>query len=232
MYEQIRRLEIAMIRRRTWTGGQHRSVLEHPDLREPARRLVWLGFDDRAEQGVSFRIADDGRPTDSAGRLVDIDAPHIAVAHPLQLAAELPCWLAEFSDRALCQPFPQLSREVHVLTERERASTSLDRFANHMVPTASLLRLREFGWRLGGSVDGVHDHLFRPVGGGLQVLLQLDDGIAAGEPIEEGEHVIEAVELGSAPPSPWWRRCGDTAFGVLDPIDASEVLRELATVFD
>ncbi|WP_431957246.1 DUF4132 domain-containing protein [Nocardia lijiangensis] len=233
MCEQIRLLEIAMIQQRTWTGGQHRtSVLDHPFLRHPARRLVWLGFDERANPEVSFRIAVDGTATDRDGRTIGVDSARIAVAHPLQLAGELSHWVSHFTDHALRQPFPQLAREVHALTERERMATSLERFAHRMVPTSALLRLEGFGWRRGAPVDGVHDHLYRQVDGDLQVLLHLDDGIAVEDSEPEGEQVIEAVELSSRPASPWWRRCGDTAFGALNPITASEVLRELAAVFE
>ncbi len=222
-----------MIQQRTWTGGQHRtSVLDHPFLRHPARRLVWLGFDERANPEVSFRIAVDGTATDRDGRTIGVDSARIAVAHPLQLAGELSHWVSHFTDHALRQPFPQLAREVHALTERERMATSLERFAHRMVPTSALLRLEGFGWRRGAPVDGVHDHLYRQVDGDLQVLLHLDDGIAVEDSEPEGEQVIEAVELSSRPASPWWRRCGDTAFGALNPITASEVLRELAAVFE
>ncbi len=222
-----------MIQQRTWTGGQHRtSVLDHPFLRHPARRLVWLGFDERANPEVSFRIAVDGTATDRDGRTIGVDSARIAVAHPLQLAGELPYWVSHFTDHELRQPFPQLAREVHALTERERMATSLERFAHRMVPTSALLRLEGFGWRRGAPVDGVHDHLYRQVDGDLQVLLHLDDGIAVEDSEPEGEQVIEAVELSSRPASPWWRRCGDTAFGALNPITASEVLRELAAVFE
>ncbi len=96
-----------------------------------------------------------------------------------------------------------------------------------MVPTAALARLGQAGWRLARPVDGLHDHLYRPVGADLRVLLQLDDGLAADDPWADDERVVEAVELSSAPPAPWWSRCGDTVFGVLDPLTASEVLREL-----
>ncbi|MEU2255114.1 DUF4132 domain-containing protein [Nocardia xishanensis] len=233
MCEQIRLLEAAMIQQRTWTGGQHRvAVLDHPFLRHPARRLVWLGFDERANPEVSFRVAADGTATDRDGRTIGVDSARIAVAHPLQLAGELPHWVSHFTNHELRQPFPQLAREVHALTERERTATSLERFAHRMVPTSALLRLEGFGWRRGAPIDGVHDHLYRPVDGDLQVLLHLDDGIAVEESEPEGERVIEAVELSSRPASPWWRRCGDTAFGALNPITASEVLRELATVFE
>jgi len=101
-----------------------------------------------------------------------------------------------------------------------------------MVPTPALARLREAGWQLARPVDGVHDHLYRPVGAELRVLLQLDDGLAADDPWAENERVVEAVELSADPPAPWWSRCADTAFGVLDPLTASEVLRELIDALD
>lgn len=127
-------------------------------------------------------------------------------------------------------PVPPLSRPVFRLTDAERKSTSLARFARRMVPTPALARLHRAGWQLARPIDGVHDHLYRPVGVDLQVLLQLDDGLATEEPWADGERVVEAVELSAAPPAPWWSRCADTAFGVLDPLTASEVLRELTDV--
>lgn len=124
-------------------------------------------------------------------------------------------------------PVPPLARPVFRLTDPERRATSLARFARRMVPVPALARLRQVGWQLARPVDGLHDHLYRPVGKDLRVLLQLDDGLPTDAPWAEDERVVEAVELSSAPPAPWWSRCGDTPFGVLDPLTASEVLREL-----
>src|SRR5690606_37439858 len=117
-----------------------------------------------------------------------------------------------------CASLPQ--RPVFRLTDAERGATSLARFARRMVPTPALARLRRAGWRLARPVDGVHDHLYRPVGADLRVLLQLDDGLPADDPWAEAERVVEAVELSAAPRTPWWSRCGDIAFGVLDPLTA------------
>ncbi len=116
---------------------------------------------------------------------------------------------------------------VFRLTEAERRATSLARFARRMVPVHALARLCGSGWQLAQPLDGTHDHLFRPVGGDLRVLVHLDDGLPADDPWAPGERVVEAVELSAAPRAPWWTRCGDTPFGVLGPLTAGEVLREL-----
>ncbi|MBF6266126.1 DUF4132 domain-containing protein [Nocardia farcinica] len=233
MNEDVRRLEIAMIERRTWSDREHRSVCRTDSrLCDPSRRLVWLGYDEESTPRVSFRLDAGGAPVDSAGRRIGLDVARVAVAHPLHLAHELPRWAARFAEERVRQPFPQLAREVHRLTERERRSTALERFAHRMVPAHALSRLLRSGWRLGRPVDGVHDHLYRPVGGDLWVLLHLDDGLDADDPWTGSERVVEAVELSGQPAAPWWSRCGDTAFGVLDPVTASEVVRELTHALD
>ncbi|WP_405183106.1 DUF4132 domain-containing protein [Nocardia sp. NBC_01377] len=227
--QQARRLEAAMVRGRTWYAAEHRTAfLEHPLLRHIARQLVWVVLDDDAHPANSFHLAADGTLRDHADRPLDLRTEKVVIAHPLHLGERLPYWAARFADDRIRQPFPQLDRTVHRLSAEEAAATSLARFADRMVATSALLRLEDSGWRRSPPADGgVQDYLFRPVGADLQVLIVLDDGIDAGDPLSIPEQGIASVELAAGPPRHWWHRCGDTRFEVLDPITASEILRDL-----
>ncbi|MET7771008.1 DUF4132 domain-containing protein [Nocardia sp. NPDC005366] len=227
--QQARRLEAAMVRRRTWRIAEHRAVfLDHPLLRHLARQLVWVVLDDNGHAVNAFHIAADGELRDSDDRRLDLDSESVAIAHPLHLREHLPYWVGRFADDRIRQPFPQLDRTLHHLTAEESAATSLARFADRMVATSALLRLEDSGWRRSAPADGgLQDYLFRPVGADLQVLIVLDDGIDARDPLLVPEQVLASVELAAGPPRHWWQRCGDTKFAALDPITASEVLRDL-----
>ncbi|WP_054813146.1 DUF4132 domain-containing protein [Nocardia arizonensis] len=226
---QAARLEAAMVSVRTWTAGEYRDVvLGHPVLRHLARQLVWVALDESGAVRHSFRVTADGDLRDDRDRGSAPDAEYVAVAHPLHLGDALPYWRERFAEDRVRQPFAQLDRTVHRLTEREAAATSLARFADRMVATSALLRLENSGWFRGAPADGgIQDHLYRPVGADLQVLIVLDDGIDVSDPLLIPEQVLASVELTAGPPRHWMQRCGDTRFARLDPITASEILRDL-----
>ncbi|SUD47873.1 Uncharacterised protein [Nocardia otitidiscaviarum] len=209
--EHIRHLEGAMVDGRRWRVGAHRkTIVEQPGRGEPARRLVWAIVDADDAVTESFRIERDGGYVDPDGRvLAPADDTLVRIAHPLELADGLDRWRAVFADRGLSQPFAQLDREVYTLTPAEAASNRLARFDNRRVRTGRVFGLQQYGWVLADR------RAFRRVDARHQVTLTLDHGIRGGFHDDPDELRIFGVEVSGG------------VFGALEPVAASELLRQL-----
>lgn len=140
------------------------------------------------------------------------------MAHPLHLGVSLTAWSEVFDDHSIVQPFPQLGREVFEPAPAERGG-NLVRFAGRTVPTVRLLGLERRGWERERPQDGGwqgHLHLTLPCGTTASV--EMDPGIIVGDVTFAAEQKIESVGI-SPPPS-----------GVLDPLMASEIIRDVEAV--
>ncbi|GAA2399418.1 hypothetical protein GCM10010191_03020 [Actinomadura vinacea] len=222
--DQVQRLESAMVARRRWTAAEFQTLLvEHPLVWHLARRLVWLAGDD------AFRIAEDRTLADIDDDVLTLpESVSVGIAHPLDLGGELTAWTRVFADYEIVQPFPQLGREVHVLTERERASARLERFEGITVPVHSVLGLARRGWERGAPQDaGIERWISKPVPGGLHVVIGLDMGIHAGLASDSEDQTFDHVWI-TARPTDFRYDDRPRTFGELDPITASEVLSDLA----
>jgi hypothetical protein len=81
--------------------------LKHPLLKNLARGLVWQ------EEGVCFRIAEDGSLSDEKDALKMAPTQAVSLVHPLSMSPDtLNHWRRLFEDYRILQPFPQLSREL------------------------------------------------------------------------------------------------------------------------
>lgn len=211
----IRRLERAMTTGRQWTPDEFRQVfLDHPLVRHIARRLVWTTGD------LEFRVAEDltlaGRDDD----LVELgpDA-RIAVAHPVAMGD----WAGVFADYAIMQPFRQIGREVFTLAPAEESATNLTRFAGRTAPAVRLVGLERRGWTREAPGDGgVARTITFAAAPGLEVVMELDPGIYAGDPAMCPEQTLSAVTVR--------RPAATVTFGELSPAAASEMLRDLTEV--
>ncbi|MFF2551460.1 DUF4132 domain-containing protein [Nocardia sp. NPDC058058] len=228
--EQIQRLERAMIESRRWTVTAHRELfVDHHLTTQLARRLVWLAIDGDAT--LTFRIAEDGSFADAQDNPVTLatDAA-VGIAHPLHLADTLPHWAERFSDYELLQPFPQLARPAYRLTDAERAATRIERFTDRVVHPAKLLGMTRFGWYRQEPQDAGHSwFIARPVPGGRSAAILLDPGLSSlGLQYQPDQRIVEVViappgaEKADWPGAPARHRPAD-----LDPVTASELLREL-----
>ncbi|MFC9975114.1 DUF4132 domain-containing protein [Spirillospora sp. NPDC127200] len=219
--DQLRRMEAAMAERRRWTPGEFRTLfVGHPLTWHIARRLVWLVWE--GEQGVPFRIAEDRTFADVADDAFALPADaEIGIAHPLDLGEGVKAWAEVFADYEILQPFPQLGRPVHALTDAERAASRLERFAGRSVPTGKVLGLDRFGWERGGGDSGVQFEMVRPLPGGRRLTLALDPGIHLGWAGDSSDQTLGPVTL-----------FGTGAFGDLDPVLASEILTGLGALTD
>jgi hypothetical protein len=211
---QIQRLETAMIERRRWPLADFRRLLAgHPLLRHIVGRLVW-----QADDGTTFRVAEDGTFADSADEALDLPGgAYVRIPHRLELTESLETWAAVFADYEIAQPFAQLDRPVHALTPRERETGDLARFRGIKVPLGRLLALERQGWEHEAPADaGIVGGLSRPLPGGATASIGFEPAVAIGyrDPAEE-------VTIGA------WIS-GDAA--ALDSIAACELLAELTAV--
>jgi predicted DNA-binding WGR domain protein len=232
----IRHLEAATVARRTWTKAEFDDLfVGHPLTWHLARRLVWVaesGGGTDGEQGArtEFRVAEDRTLADAEDDIQTLPGDaRIHLAHPLEMAGTLGAWSEVFADYEILQPFPQLGRAVHALTEEERGGSHLTRFENATVATGRLLGMQRRGWARGEPQDaGVERWFSREVGPNRFVVLDLDPGIAVGLVDEFPEQTLRAVWLNTGPDDYRPSRTTSLRFGDLDPVMASEVLADLA----
>jgi hypothetical protein len=229
--DQIRRLEQAMVTQRRWNGAEFRRFfIDHPLLWHIARRLVWATLDAEGAVCTTFRVAEDRTfaEVEDDPFLLD-DAATVVIAHPVQLAEALPSWSELFADYEILQPFPQLGRAFYRLDDEERDASRLTRFEGIKVPTGKLLGLERRGWSRGGPQDnGMQGCLEWPLPGGQTLVVELDPGIAIGAIEDLPEQRLTEVWITAG--GDVWRRSGPVPFSLLDPISASEVLRDLTEV--
>lgn len=151
------RMETAMVTGRRWTSRELLDrIVGHPFLVHFARRLVWAVFSgDRPE--ATFHAAEDRSltgPDDAPFSLPE--GASVGLVHPADLeSSELSRWKTLFASHGIVQPFPQLERDVHVVTEAEADATSLTRFEGKVVPAAALAGLVSRGWTDQSSGDDI-----------------------------------------------------------------------------
>ncbi|MFG2054642.1 DUF4132 domain-containing protein [Micromonospora sp. NPDC048930] len=231
--DQIRRFEAAMVAGRRWPVADFRRYfLAHPLLWHIVRRLVWATVDSAGAVVTAFRVAEDRTLADVDDETYLLpDDGTVVIAHPVHLGAAMPAWAELFADYEILQPFVQLGREVHRLTEAERDERLLHRHMGVSVPAGRLLSLERRGWRRGAPQDaGVQGWLERELPGGRALVIDLDPGIAVGVVDMFPDQKLEAIWVNDRPEGEWYGRDGKVRFGDLDEITASEVLRDLAEV--
>lgn len=230
--EQIRRLEQAMVTQRRWTGAEFRQLfVGHPLVWHLVRRLVWGRYDERGELVGALRVAEDRTFADVDDDPVSLpDDAVVGVAHPVQLADAVAAWGEVFADYEILQPFPQLGRDVHTLAETELTAHRLTRFEGITVHVGKLLGLERRGWHRTSPEDGgVQGCVERELPGGGAVVIGLDPGIVVGLVDEFVDQKLDEI---------WVRRAQDrhwdnervASFGDLDPVSASEIIRDLEEI--
>lgn len=247
--QQVVRLELAMCTRRRWSADVFaRFLAGHPLVRHLVRRLVWGVYampletaDEGEEASVAsyggtlldcFRVAEDGEYTSAAddpfelpaGERIKIGLPH-ALELPAGVAAEFSQLLADYE---LLQPFPQLGRDTYALTDGEHGADKLLRWKGVKAPTGKIFGLANVGWRRGPAQDGGCIWNYdKTVDAGRTLELSFDPGIIVGMVDEYPEQVLGEVTLGRAMRHGWTRDGDLSTFGTLDPIAASELIRDM-----
>jgi hypothetical protein len=229
--DQIRRLERAMVTGRRWTGADFRRLfVAHPLLWHIVRRLVWAVYDETGKPAGALRVAEDRSFSDVHDNETSLaDDATVGVVHPLHLGDSLADWVEVFADYEILQPFPQLSRETFTLTAEEAATARLTRFEGRIVPTGRVIGLERKGWRREIPQDaGMQSQIELDLGSELKFVIELEPGIAIGAINEFPEQQLEMVFLANGAADRWYRSTdGHIALGRLDPVAASEILRDL-----
>ncbi|MGB3439106.1 MAG: DUF4132 domain-containing protein [Actinophytocola sp.] len=227
--DQITRLERAMVAGRRWSHEDFALYFSgHPLLWHVVRRLVWSVYDTDDKPVGAFRLAEDRTLADADDETyTPPDGTTFGVAHPLHLGDALAAWAAVFADYEILQPFPQLGRPVLALTDDERAALTLARFDKVTVSVGRVLGLTKRGWERTTPQDGgVEAGVVKPLAGGWFGVIELEEGIVAGDPTMLGENQqIRRVFL-STDHDGWWGREA-TSFGTIDAVSASELLADL-----
>ena len=230
--QQILRLERAMCSRRRWAPRVWETFLAgHPLLGHLVRRLVWGVYRDDAFV-AAFRVAEDGTLSTADDELFTLPDGEvtIGVAHALDLPDDVAAAFGELlTDYEILQPFLQLGRDVHRLTDEELTQKTLRRFEGVTVPTGKVLGLESLGWSRGAPQDGGVSWWYeRPVEGGLEAVLSIDPGIIAGSPMDlDPNQQLGTIRVVAADHGGWGRDDDARPLSVLHPVTASEILRDL-----
>lgn len=230
--EQIRRLEQAMVTQRRWTGAEFRQLfVGHPLVWHLVRRLVWGRYDERGELVGALRVAEDRTFADVDDDPVSLpDDAVVGVAHPVHLAETVAAWGEVFADYEILQPFAQLGRDVHTLTETELTAHRLTRFEGITVHVGKLLGLERRGWHRTSPEDaGVQGGVERELPGGGAVVIGLDPGIVVGLLDEFVDQKLAEIWVRRAQDSNWDNK-RVVSFGDLDLVTASEIIRDLEEI--
>jgi hypothetical protein len=166
MQLQAVRLEQALVNQRRWFKDEFLNLLvPQPIFGRLARRLLWSGFDSSGQMLGLFRVTIDGQFLNQEHSPVDLDHfGEIGLAHPLQLTdSTLSAWRAIFHQMEIHQPFPQLDRAIHKLTEMESEHDEIHKARGYIIPGLSIpSTLEKRGWIRGAIESGCFSEHIKP----------------------------------------------------------------------
>ncbi|NHZ63706.1 DUF4132 domain-containing protein [Massilia genomosp. 1] len=231
--QQVRRLEAAMCARRLWDGDTFLALLaRHPLVRHLVQRLVWGVYQAGSSGGAClagcFRVGPDGALTDAADDDYVLQAgARVGIVHALELpASDADAFGKLFADYELLQPFPQIGRETYALTQDELAADELLRWVHLEMPADRLMGLTNKGWHRGKARDAGGIWAYnKDIGAGRTVELGIYPGLDVNKLNDYPEQTLQAVKVGSM--NPWGDIGTPQPLSVLDPIAASELIRDL-----
>jgi Domain of unknown function (DUF4132) len=144
-----RRLERAMISRRTWTLPMFaQDYVDNRLLRYIAKSVLWQA---QTDAHISyFLVTEDGTFLDAEGNPISLpEDAAIGVAHRIRMSSEeVATWWPHFCGPELSQPFSQLSRAVHRL-DAEAADWRTQRTVGRRVWPGFVNSLVRKGWAYG-----------------------------------------------------------------------------------
>jgi hypothetical protein len=220
--QEIKRLELAMVNRRSWTPEEFRALfVDHPLLGHIVRRLVWI-----TDSGTAFRV-DEGRAYAGVDddRFTPAPDARISIAHPVLLGDDVETWAELLADYEILQPFEQLGRPVHRLTDEERAAHRLARVEGLVLPYGKAKGHSQGRWESLDSDGGFAGRwLARRDPAGLYVVADLSPGLGYYMYGEGEDQKIEAFWAGPAP-----ARSPEVTvpLGRVDPVTMSEAVHDL-----
>ncbi|WP_433330312.1 DUF4132 domain-containing protein [Spirillospora sp. CA-294931] len=222
---QVARLELAMVMGRQWSPREFEALfVRHPLMWHIARRLVWTSG------GTAFRLAEDRTCADVHDDAVE-PGEMIAVAHPFDLGDDLDSWTRVFADYELLQPFKQLGRAVHTLTDEERATGRLKRFEGTATTAYKVWGLVRRGWERGAPQDnGVEVWISRPLPGDRHIVANLHPGIVIDDPFAWPDVTVTHVWVTEQPQR--FQTIDMQPFDTVPPTIISEVIADLSRLSD
>lgn len=216
--ELIGRFEKAMLSQRRWTMGNLRAhLLNHPLAWHVCSRLVWAAEPVDSGAATLFRFSPFRTPigVDGADIVVD-DAAVVTIPHPVLMTESVDAWSHVFEEADIAQPFEQLHRGVFA----GDATATLREMEGTKTSTRELLSLKARGWEREqpqerGAQIAIEKHLGEHHVGVLMVF----PGFNVANPQEWAEQkIVHAFVSGLQENT------------VLDPVAASELLRDLSTI--
>ncbi|WP_196159844.1 DUF4132 domain-containing protein [Reinekea sp. G2M2-21] len=164
MSVQKDRLEQLFLKDMSWSYETWESrYLKHPIVGVFAQRLIWSLKTDKETELVIYRN-DQLETVD--GQCVNRPSPatQVCLWHPIYSSVEeIQTWRQRLVELEFTQPFKQAHREVYLLTDAERqTSTYSNRFASHIIKQHQFNALAATrGWRytLQGCWDGGGDEI-------------------------------------------------------------------------
>jgi hypothetical protein len=124
------RIDAMFLLQKSWSYSDWRErYYEHPLVGTIARRLIWC------IDGAPALFIDD-QPTDVRGKPIEHGkTAEITLWHPVGRSVdEITAWRRRLEELQITQPFKQAHREVYLLTEAERnTSTYSNRYAAHII---------------------------------------------------------------------------------------------------
>ena len=155
---QKMRLDEALSVNRTWTTDKWRELfVDNPIMHQFATGLIWGIYED-ARLTDTFRYMEDGtfNTIDEDEYELDEAKGKIGLVHPIELTDEqISKWKEQLEDYEITQPLEQLDREVFKVTEEEKKSKELVRYAGIIINDLTLTgRMTKLGWYKGSVIDG------------------------------------------------------------------------------
>ncbi|GAB2830016.1 hypothetical protein GCM10027176_38030 [Actinoallomurus bryophytorum] len=219
---EIKRLELAMITRRSWTPDDfHALFVTHPLLGHIVRRLVWI-----TDGGTSFRVAEDHTYADvDDSPFTPAPGARVSIGHPILLDDDLGAWAELLADYEILQPFDQLGRPVYRLTDDERTAHRLARVEGLVLPYGKAKGHSQGRWEsLDANGDFAGGWLARRDPAGLYVVADLSPGLHHYMYGEGEDQKINTLWAGPAPDS---SPKDSVPLGEVDPVTMSEAVHDL-----
>ncbi len=215
------RLESAMANGRSWTVTEFRTFfVDHPLLVHVSRRLVWVVTHDGGSR--AFRVAEDRTFADANDATFALVDGTVRMAHPASDPDLVDVWSRLFADYEILQPFEQLARAIATIESSERGAKDLSRVADIVVParkTMGILESRGYRREDPGYVGAFVRNLRARDGSVCTVRLPLSPGF-------DIEGLSSAKDQTTQPATLVDSKGGQAAFGVLDAVSFSELVRD------
>ena len=223
---QLRRLESMLLSQRSLAVAEFRErFLQHPLVGYLSRRLLWRVGDSSQICGLlgDQLVGADDQPRDA------LETAQVTLWHPLHSSVdEVQAWRRWLERHEITQPFKQAHREVYVLTDAERqTSTYSNRFAAHVLRQHQFGALcRERGWHytLQGGFDSHNTPHVELPAHGFRVEYWVEGVHGAGEISEAGIYLYAVTDqvrfVRSGEPEP-------SELSQVPPLLFSEMMRDV-----